>query len=102
MFNFYTNLNIYFIQLINKLLLVLLYIVLLYIALILGYLRLYESFGRILPTSTHSVKNGWYVLTHWSLAFSVSYVFLAPSHLYAQDDLGAYSGWQPLPPPYGH
>jgi hypothetical protein len=57
-FNFHTNLNIYFIQLINKLLLVSLHIAPLYTAQTLGYLRLYESFGRILPTNTHSVKNG--------------------------------------------
>jgi hypothetical protein len=57
MFNFHTNLNIYLIQLINKLLLVLLYIALLYIAKILGYLRLYKLFNRILLTNIHLVKN---------------------------------------------
>jgi hypothetical protein len=56
-FNFHTNLNIYFIQLINRLLLVSLYIAPLYTAQTLGYLCLYESFSRILPTNTYLVRN---------------------------------------------
>jgi hypothetical protein len=54
-FNFHTNLNIYFIQLINKLLLVLLHIAPLYTAQALGYLRLYESFIIIAPAG--KIKN---------------------------------------------
>jgi hypothetical protein len=87
MFNFYINRIYTLFKFINKLS----YTVILFIRYSLkplGYLCLFISFDRILPTNTHSVKNGWYVLTRTSL------IALLLSH--KSQDLAALVSFQHL------